>query len=557
MEEFTLTIIDVTGIQNYIFGSNRLRENIGASYLVEQATGQWIADALPTSHNLIIDRRMCKIDDNCPQLENDKNQQAEVIYRGGGNVVILFRTHDAAIQTIRTLSTRIVEEAPGLEIAAAHITFKWQQQALGGSQGIYNQMMMQKLRHYKQQRQPATPLLGQSVMASCRSTGLPAIGFDPDDTERPVSAEVWAKVQPITLKHADERFEDFLPDQARTAYEISRDLDHLGRSVGESSYIAIVHADGNDIGGRFRQIILRYTQPEQNRTCLNELRHFSIALEKAGNAALYQTVERMLHTFANPIADQMSDHMRRFLTSLDTSHTTGKPYLPFRPLVFGGDDVTFVCDGRLGLTLAQFYLTAFEQAANALPDGSGDSPPATASAGVAIVKTHYPFYRAYKLCSELCTNAKRALYEADRKDTSAMDWHFAASGLSGNLKEIRQREYQVQEGELYMRPVVLSGSGLDGWRSWKTYAGLVETFNWEELWQGRHNKVIALREALRKGRTTTERFRTTYNISRLPDLGSSDVNAETSGWAGNRCGYFDAIEAMDFYLPLAEQKEPT
>lgn len=38
MTQFWLVIVDTTGIQSYIFGSNRLRENVGASYLVHQAT---------------------------------------------------------------------------------------------------------------------------------------------------------------------------------------------------------------------------------------------------------------------------------------------------------------------------------------------------------------------------------------------------------------------------------------------------------------------------------------------------------------------------------------
>ena len=33
MAQVVLTIVDTAGIQDYIFGSNRLRENIGASYL--------------------------------------------------------------------------------------------------------------------------------------------------------------------------------------------------------------------------------------------------------------------------------------------------------------------------------------------------------------------------------------------------------------------------------------------------------------------------------------------------------------------------------------------
>lgn len=34
------------------------------------------------------------------------------------------------------------------------------------------------------------------------------------------------------------------------------------------------------------------------------------------------------------------------------SDKNGRPYLPLRPLVFGGDDATFVCNGSIGVELA-------------------------------------------------------------------------------------------------------------------------------------------------------------------------------------------------------------
>ena len=87
MAELILTLIDTTGIQDFIFGSNRLRENIGASELVEQATKEWAKACIMEfqAHNLTneraIDRTRC--------IENEK-LDAELIYAGGGNTAILF-----------------------------------------------------------------------------------------------------------------------------------------------------------------------------------------------------------------------------------------------------------------------------------------------------------------------------------------------------------------------------------------------------------------------------------------------------------------------------------
>jgi len=43
---YTLTVIDTTGIQDYIFGSNVLKHNVGASALVHWATNDWVCEEL-------------------------------------------------------------------------------------------------------------------------------------------------------------------------------------------------------------------------------------------------------------------------------------------------------------------------------------------------------------------------------------------------------------------------------------------------------------------------------------------------------------------------------
>jgi len=92
MKGVVLTVVDTTGIQSYIFGSNRLRENAGASYLVEQATGDWVYQSLGDKHNFDLE----KLRITRGLTIEDHDLTAELIYAGGGNTTILFRSLDAA-----------------------------------------------------------------------------------------------------------------------------------------------------------------------------------------------------------------------------------------------------------------------------------------------------------------------------------------------------------------------------------------------------------------------------------------------------------------------------
>ncbi|MEI2698797.1 MAG: hypothetical protein V9E94_10780 [Microthrixaceae bacterium] len=55
MAQVTQVLFEVTGIQEYVFGSNQLAQNIGASELVYRATTEWLVQALhPLRHNGVI-----------------------------------------------------------------------------------------------------------------------------------------------------------------------------------------------------------------------------------------------------------------------------------------------------------------------------------------------------------------------------------------------------------------------------------------------------------------------------------------------------------------------
>jgi hypothetical protein len=150
----------------------------------------------------------------------------------------------------------------------------------------------------------------------------------------------------------------------------------------------------------------------------------------------------------------------------------------------------------------------------------------------------------------LTRNAKRYVRGQRSDDFSALDWHFVASGLLGDLQDIRRREYTVPIDDdalqLYMRPVRLRSHRTE-WRTWSNFTRVVEAF--QNQWGDRRNKAITLRSVLREGPEAVRRFLVAAGES-LPVLDASKTSLQETGWFGNACGYFDAIEALDFYVPL-------
>lgn len=146
------------------------------------------------------------------------------------------------------------------------------------------------------------------------------------------------------------------------------------------------------------------------------------------------------------------------------------------------------------------------------------------------------------------------------------------SGISGSINSIRQQEYTVPDRNhpdkpvnnlLFMRPLMLSAperfTDWQSWRNWHAFANLVHEFRRRDPGDPQYqkteqetplprSKVKALREVLREGRDATSQFLEQTQL-KLPIV-PNESQAAQSGWVGNRCAYFDVIEALDFYLPI-------
>jgi hypothetical protein len=535
MSQLTVTFIDTTGIQSYVFSSNRLRENIGASHLVSAATGEWVEETLEQL-GILKDRQTKAIESS--------NCNAELIYSGGGNALIIFKSKQMAIEFTEILSRKVLLEAPGLNLLVAHQEFDW-----NGQKKLYQvvqDLVTNKIERQKQERIVSVPLLGLGVTATCNSTLLPAtdrsdnyIKYENGEEEKIYLISRETKQKLIAARQANVKLQKLFAGVVDTdIYQFPYRTDNLGRSPGESSYAAVIHADGNGMGKRLQE----YGNERENRDYINAMRELSRSIQKAGEKALISVTQ----TIINSISEG------KVVGKLGEFKLRDKYYLPFRSLVYGGDDTTFVCEGRLGLELAALYLRELEKQLIA------DGKKLTACAGICVVKTHYPFARAYEISEALCRIAKKFVKGENNGNNdesfSAIDWHLAASGLSGSISEIRQREYKVVSGELNMRPVRLNKHD-DDWRTWEGFTDIVRQFHEDEEWCDRYNIIMDLRDVLRQGSLATQEFLRNKGLDKLPDYPkcSQDIDKlAKEGWLGKKCGYFDAIEAIDFYLALDE-----
>ncbi len=98
-----LTLVDTTAIQQYIFNSNTLKHIMGGSGLVHTALHDWLKDALVLcgKNNLT---GSGEIDANL-QIESDF-LDGELIYRGGGNALIIF----CSLQKAKKFTTILTEK---------------------------------------------------------------------------------------------------------------------------------------------------------------------------------------------------------------------------------------------------------------------------------------------------------------------------------------------------------------------------------------------------------------------------------------------------------------
>lgn len=447
----------------------------------------------------------------------DKEQN--IVYFGGGHTVLVFENYYKARSFVQTITYSVKWEYEDLELFAKILECE-------------NEVTNEDLKKLSQELE---------VKKSKRIAAFHQGSFGIENLKK--SAE-WK--MPEKEKELEEKL---MP----SGFEKALEFEKLGGSKDESNFIAIVHIDGNSMGKRVEDL-RRSMDGEPWNEYRNALKCFSDSID----ADFKKSYREMV--------DEVADHlMKGHLSELDLESGN----FPVRRIITAGDDICFVTEGRIGIECANIFIKKLADKKN-----KQDGKKYAACAGVAIVHQKYPFYRAYELAEELCSNAKKFIANTGGMEASAfvsaIDWHIEYGEMKEGLEETRKMYRTTDGNQLELRPYIVLDSEKkipETIRNYSNFKRLITKLRNGEIAYAR-GKIKELRQYLKQGEKQAEYYLKTNLIHELVQDVYKEINPKEAIIKGEglerkifaetedgkkRSLFYDAIEIIDTFIDL-EQK---
>lgn len=344
----------------------------------------------------------------CTSAFDEFAKHGESIVRAAGNIRVIFDNEEDCRHAVREFPKKVMTMAPGITISQAVIP-------LGDDFGraIDEVETLLKVQRNKPQRSVTFGLMG---VKRANNTGLPVVL---------VSEKNEYKDEPTIQKECFQNnrglCEKSFGSLQIPAKAIAFDIKDM---TGKNDWIAIIHADGNGLGkvvqkvGKNKDVFMRFSQLLDDAT------------KEAAQVAF------------RAVKDSFQD----------------TKVIPIRPVVLSGDDMTVIIRGDLAIDYTKNFIKAFEESTrellgDILKDAhvfAEDKDFLTACAGIAFIKSSYPFYYGYKLAEELCSHAKKdtkAIHGADSDylPPSCLLFHKVQDSFIISYEDIIKRELTAKD----------------------------------------------------------------------------------------------------------------
>ena len=527
-----LTIIEVSQKQAFIFGPNKLRENINNSNIIAYITScDYISDVIADSEKF--------------------SEANNLVYQGGGHTILQFNDAATAKEVVAKVTKKIICDYPDIEVFSATTEYiNDEKDSRLPKTANCTELPARNIKYLTSRLEEKKALRLASFKQG--SFGVELIDVN---TGKPVMKK--PKVNSLPDKYTKERHLD--------GYVPTYEFENLGGTKNESSFIAVVHIDGNGMGKRVEEYSNTHKTWEEYR---KNMRIFSESIDTDFKESYHEMTEILatnIETSGSPIKANLSLKKDKY----------NNIFLPVRRIITEGDDICFVSEGRIGIEAAVTFINCLTKPGRT---NKADNKPYAACAGVALVHTSYPFYKAYELAEALCKNAKNfgaTLSNTDNgSSVSAIDWHIEYGELKDSL-ELTRKDYNTADHcRLELRPYIVKASeetlSKEPVRQYNKFRKLMDVLAKDDFYA--NSTLKELRGKLKQGETATNHFLRFHGINDLlydHYFGTfEDVTGESKeakifidtlddpakpDEITRRSTIFDGIEAMDTYLKIEEE----
>ena len=525
MNNKILAMYDVRGIQDYIFRTTKLRDAIGASAIVEGIVSRALYNAvkqaeeqgLSFSYELEWENSESS---TCMVFTEDKDIQ--VLYIGGGNAFVTYRDIDLCRAINRLMSRFVISSTYSLQLAIAVTD-------ITGDYKADNDRIKKEMNRIKADMTESSPVGALPVMDIELATGLPlAVGCRDYITNEAISKET-------ALKREAEK-------EVRAGIKYKK-LDDLIEEKGTDSTLAVVHIDGNNMGLRIRELM---DDEHDYIHAINKIRRISYSI----NHSFKDVLENMIRYF----------------------NEKGEKDVCMLKVIAGGDDITYICTAKAAIASVEYFVNNISEKTLTGDPKDKEKYGYSICAGVAFIRSHFPFSIGYKVAEACCESAKtRAKKEkSGNKTGNFFDYQFCKNVQTQNIKTIRKNEYLTHSGEyLMLRPYEIGGDGSKEYSFEKLRACLTVFCKLkDDSAKGQGGTANTL------PRTHAKTIRNTYSLGKM-QMNTLKSFLESRGWKlpgqkteeiefyyrdlvidherrGYTAKYYDALELMDDYIDLRD-----
>lgn len=463
----------IQGIQSFIFQTNKLKDIVGASLLVEEACTTLFENEFTYSEGKIVD--------------------GEQIIGAAGNIKFIFHKKEDCQKAVLLFPKRVMELAPGITISQAVVHLEERLEENHSENRKSDLDKLEKLLRAQRNKQSKSLLYGQMCMKRSGETGLPLRVRVNEETHKEELLDEGCIAKLDVVEHSTEGQVSLYKKLYGKSVKYFDNLD-VSNMTGDNSWLAIIHADGNGLG----QVVA-----------------------KIGKDGSYEGKDITLSEFSKQLNEATIGAAKKACEAVEGFD--GKN-LWIRPVVIGGDDLTVICRADKAIPFVREYLKAFEE------NTTEKIVPLSACAGIAFIKSSYPFYYGYELAEMLCGEAKKDAKSEEMKKAngnkipSCLMFHKVQSSFVEDYETIKKKELTPCVGHSFCFGPYYLREQTDRW----TIEQLVDKA--EELAKEENNRVktairewmTLLKEGPDKAEQKAKRVRAIYGDHKLFDDAIND-----------------------------------